>query len=297
MSKPYHLGLVGFPIEHSLSPRLHGAALRACGIAGDYKLFSIVDLPEGEKPLSIIIKKIKNGDLDGVNVTIPHKRNITSFLDKLSSTALSVGAVNTIYKKNALLWGENTDVAGFMNDLRRVGVDQRENQMALILGAGGAARAATWGLLSNGWRVCLMARRVEQAQQVVEWIGKSSLAKFPPGNSQIFVLRHEIESLRQLVSTESIQLIVNATPLGMASQPKGAAWPEEIAFPMQAVVYDLVYKPGETELIRLARRAGLTAFNGVGMLVEQAALAFEIWTGMQAPREVMWQAVEHIQEK
>lgn len=296
MGKEYHFGLVGFPIEHSLSPLLHGAALQVCGISGDYQLFPIVELPEGEKPLRSVIERTKRGDLDGVNITIPHKQNVLILVDELSPTASAVGAVNTIYKKDGFLLGENTDVAGFMNDLKRVGVEKRDNHLALVLGAGGAARAVVWGLLTGGWRVRVIARRLEQAQQVVDWVCQNSSAQHPFCDNQLSALRLTPQVIQQLVLDEAIQLIVNTTPLGMASHPQGVAWPMEIPFPKDAIVYDLVYTPPETELIKRAHQEGLPAFNGLGMLVEQAALSFEIWSGVQAPRDAMWQAVKHLQE-
>ncbi len=297
MNKEYHFGLIGFPIEHSLSPMLHRAALQACGLRGDYQLFPVVDLPAGENRLRSVIEKVRSGELDGVNITIPHKQHGLLRVDKLSTAAGAVGAVNTIYKKDGFLFGENTDVAGFMNDLARIGVDQRENQLALVLGAGGAARAVVWGLLNSGWRVRILARRIEQGQQVVDWVCTNSPSKDSLDANRISALRLESAVIRQLVSDETVQLIVNATPLGMASHPQGVAWQIDIPFPKDVIVYDLVYTPSETELIRLARKGGSPAFNGLGMLIEQAALAFEIWTGIQAPREAMWQAVKNPQEK
>lgn len=296
MGKSYHLGLIGYPIEHSLSPLLHGAALQACGFDGDYQLFPIVDFPEGENPLKMVIERIRRGELDGANITIPHKQNAFFLVDKLSPTASGVGAMNTIYKDERILHGENTDVTGFMNDLKRVGIEKRNNPLALILGAGGAARAVIWGLLTDGWRVIVLARRNEQAQQVVDWVSQKIPALKNSNEKRISASSLNARAIQHLASVEAISLIVNATPLGMVSHPQGIVWPVKIPLPRNAILYDLVYTPPETELIKLARQAGLPAFNGLGMLVEQAALAFEIWTGVQAPRDAMWQAIKNVQE-
>jgi shikimate dehydrogenase len=294
MLKEYHLGLIGFPIEHSLSPRLHRAALHACGLAGDYQLFPAADLPQGDHSLQAVIERLRDGSVDGVNITIPHKQNMMTLVDKLSTTAEITGAVNTIYKKNGVLWGENTDVAGFINDLARVGVEKSENQTAIVLGAGGAARAVVAGLLTEGWRVRILARRIEQAQQTADWVSRKLLGQDAMDANRVSASVLESQVLQHLSTSETIRLIVNTTPLGMASHPQGVAWPKEIPIPKTAIVYDLVYTPAETELIRMARRGEIPAFNGLGMLVEQAALAFEIWTGQRAPREAMWKAVEKL---
>lgn len=290
--KEYHLGLIGFPIDHSLSPRLHCAALQASNLVGDYRLFPVPNLPEGEESLKSIIEKVRQGELDGVNITIPHKQNALSLVDELSSTVKAVGAMNTIYKNDNILYGENTDVAGFINDLNRVGLEKYDSPLALILGAGGTARAVSWGLLSEGWRVIILARRLEQAQQVVNWLSQIDHTVRLYEDSRISAQRLESEAIRHLVNAESISLIVNTTPLGMTSHPRGVAWPVDIPFPQGATIYDLVYTPSETELIRLAHKVGLPAYNGLGMLIEQAALAFEIWTGIQAPRQAMWHSVK-----
>jgi len=296
MGKAYHLGLIGYPIAHSLSPLLHHAALKACGIEGRYRLFPTLGLPDGEKSLRSIIEKIKLGELDGVNITIPHKQNVITLVDRVSPTAAAVGAVNTIHKKDGILYGENTDVAGFTNDLKRIGVAYGDNQFALVLGAGGAARAVIWGLLSVGWRVCVLARRYDQAQQTAIWISENLPDQNASTEKRISAIKLEASVIQHLTSSQDIKLIVNATPLGMALHPQGVVWPFGIPIPNKATVYDLVYTPPVTELIRLAQQAGLPAFNGLGMLVEQAALAFELWSGLQAPRDAMWQAVSYIQE-
>ncbi len=297
MPDVYHFGLIGDPIGHSFSPLLHQAALAASGLAGDYRLFSVVDLPQGDQRLRKVIEKIRFGELDGVNITIPHKQNVIPLLDTLSSTAEAVGAVNTVFLKDGILHGDNTDVAGFMNDLRRVGIKNLENHLAVVLGAGGAARAVVWGLLTGGWRVIILARQSERAQQMADWTRINCQLNDTMDAKRISTGQLIEQSIRELIANESVDLIVNTTPLGMTSHPRGIAWPETIAIPKTASVYDLVYTPPITELIHRARQRGIPAFNGLGMLVEQAALAFEIWTGLPASRDAMWKAVQNPEEK
>lgn len=295
MGKEYHFGLIGFPIAHSLSPLLHRAALQAAGKRGDYRLLPVVELPQGDEQLRSEIEKIRSGELDGVNITVPHKQNVLSLVDSLSPTAKAVGAVNTIYKRGSIIFGGNTDVDGFLNDLARIGVKNQVNQLAFVLGAGGAARAVTWGLLTSGWRVIILARRQQQGQQLVDWICSSASLFKLFTTKQVSSYPLEVSTVEKLVDEEPVHLIVNATPLGMASHPQGSAWPVKISFPKEAVIYDLVYTPPETELIKQAQQSGLSSFNGLGMLVEQAALAFEVWTKIPAPREAMWRVVEDLE--
>lgn len=292
MSKEYHFGLIGYPIEHSLSPVLHRAALQAAGKPGDYQLMPVMGLPQGSSQLRTALEKVRGGELDGVNITVPHKQSVLPFLDALSPSAQSVGAVNTIFKRDGILEGENTDIAGFINDLARIGIKRQTDQMAYVLGAGGGARAVVWGLLNSGWRVKIFARRPEQGQQIVDWFRRNSVNTGRLVDNRLSAFLLNPKTVERMVGEETIHLIVNATPLGMTSHPQGNAWPDGVPFPREAIIYDLVYSPAQTELIKRARQNGLMAFNGLGMLVEQAALAFEIWTGEPAPREAMRFAVK-----
>lgn len=292
MSKEYHFGLIGYPIEHSLSPVLHRAALQAAGKPGDYQLIPVMGLPQGSSQLFAVLEKVRGGELDGINITVPHKQNVLPFLDELSTSARSTGAVNTIFKRDGILVGENTDIAGFINDLKRIGIKQQTDQMAFVLGAGGGARAVIWGLLNSGWQVNIFARRPEQGQQIVDWFRRNSVNTGQSIDNRLSAFILNSRTVERMIGEQTVHLIVNATPLGMTSQLQGNAWPDGVPFPREAIIYDLVYSPAQTELIKHARQNGLLAFNGLGMLVEQAALAFEIWTGEPAPREAMRLAVK-----
>ena len=276
------LGLIGYPVSHSLSPVIHTAALQSCGLIGEYSLFPIhTDDTEGLKDL---LDHVRTGEIHGLNVTIPHKQNVMPFLDELSSTANVIGAVNTIYKQGPKLVGDNTDAAGFLSDLKRFLTEETQRHRgsrALVLGAGGSARAVVYALLNDGWEVTIAARRLGQAQQLADSFAncKSRIA-----SCQLLDLGHK----DPLLST--LSLIVNTTPVGMTPNIDQSPWPESLPFPASAAIYDLVYNPRETRLVRDACAHGRPATTGLGMLIEQATLAFELWTGHKPSRQVMLEA-------
>lgn len=297
---PFTLGLTGFPLSHSLSPKLHNAALTAAGLDGSYSLFPVD--PARPEALAALLERVRSGEIDGLNVTIPHKQAVIPLLDELSETAQAIGAVNTIYMSNDRLIGDNTDAAGFWADLSphltppkfqraefrgginlplphfrvskiggRASHDFAKAGRGLVLGAGGSARAVVFALKAHGWDFSVAARRIGQAKALVTEFGLQST-----------------QSLNSLLS--NFDLLVNTTPLGMIPNTETCAWEQE--FPPGVFVYDLVYNPPETLLIKRARAAGLQASNGLGMLIEQAALAFELWTGHKADRTAMKLGIE-----
>ncbi len=266
-----HLGLIGYPLGHSLSPKIHGAALNACGIEGDYSLFPIA--PEDKTALAELISRVRAGEMTGLNVTIPHKQNVIEFMDELTPTAKSIGAVNTIYLRQKKLIGDNTDAVGFLKDLNHLRMEAREKN-ALVLGAGGSARAVIHALSNDRWNISLYARRSEQAQELARTFNNSML----------------ITNDLSKIELSNISLIVNTTPVGMSPDTDQSPWPVGLAFP-KAAIYDLVYNPRETKLVKDACAQGLKTTTGLGMLVEQAALAFELWTGCNPPREPLFAAV------
>lgn len=276
--QPFKLGLIGYPLGHSLSPKIHAAALKVCGLEGDYSLFPIH--PEANQGLKYLLNRIRTKELYGLNVTIPHKQNVIEFMDELTPTAKAIAAVNTIYLKNEKLIGDNTDAPGFLTDLKNFIGNQEfkivNRKSAIILGSGGSARAIVYALLNDGWKVTISARRIEQAEQLAK-----SFADY-----QLSIINYSDLQL------STFDLIVNTTPVGMAPNIDKSPLPENISFP-HAAIYDLVYNPRETKLVRDARSQGLKATTGLGMLIEQAALAFEIWTGKNPPREILWKAIDN----
>jgi shikimate dehydrogenase len=278
------LGLTGFPLTHSLSPRIHQAALDRCAMSGSYTLYPVE--PQDRQALRALLARLRAGEINGLNVTIPHKQAVLPLLDELTPAAQAIGAVNTVYMKEGKLIGANTDAPGFLSDLKcfftQFNLQPGQDPQVLVLGAGGAARAVVYALLKEGWQVLLAARRPEQALALAQDLSGVGL----PVKAIALSAQALAPNLDELV------LIVNATPLGMALLEERCPWPDELAFPSRAAVYDLVYQPRETVLIRRARAAGLPAENGLGMLLEQAALSFELWTGRKVPLDVLKNALE-----
>ena len=272
-----HLGLIGYPLGHSLSPKLHAAALRSCGLKGDFSLFPIH--PDDKQGLKDLLARTVSGEITGLNATIPHKQNVIQFLDELTPTTKAIGAVNTIYLKDKKLIGDNTDAQGFLTDLKPLvnPASFRLKPSALVLGAGGSARAVVYALFNDGWQVTIAARRIEQARQLV--------TSFT--NCQLHIVDFTLSNIDLL----NISLIVNTTPVGMTPNIDNSPWLENLPFPAHAAVYDLVYNPRETKLVRDACSQGLHATTGLGMLIEQAALAFEIWTGHNPSKKIMFESV------
>ena len=277
-----HLGLIGYPLSHSLSPILHSAALTACGLEGEYSLFPIG--PQDKKGLRDLLSRVRSGEVHGLNVTIPHKQNVIPLLDELTSTAETIGAVNTIDRRENKLIGDNTDAPGFLSDLRKFLTKQThrpEDKNALVLGAGGSARAVVYALLKDAWRVTIAARRAEQAQRLADTFR----------NDQVPIT---VCDLSKIDLSDSV-LIVNTTPLGMLPDVDQSPLPGNLSLPRHVSIYDLVYNPRETKLVKEARAQGLHATTGLGMLIEQAALSFERWTGQNPSRERMLLSIEQTQ--
>jgi shikimate dehydrogenase len=273
------LGLSGYPLGHSYSPVMHNAALAASGIDGDYRLYPIPPSADGNSKLEELVQSIRNGNLCGVNITIPYKQSVQNLVDRLTPLAAHIGAVNVLYMDDGKLVGDNTDCPAFLSDLKNsFHFDKSSDHHALVLGAGGSARAVVYALHQEGWNVQIAARRKEQAKELINNLGIPNLQTLRLENGDLTILKE-------------IHLIVNTTPVGMSPNSDLSPWPDGLQFPENAAVYDLIYNPAETRLMKNARNAGLSTVNGLGMLVEQAALSFEIWTGMKAPRAVMRQSV------
>ena len=279
------LGLIGYPLGHSLSPKIHSAALKACGLEGNYSLFPIH--PDDKQGLKDLLVRVRSGEITGLNVTIPHKQNVIPLLDELASTAKAIGAINTIYLYENKLVGDNTDAPGFLSDLKKFLAETRSpkpgekreirEKSALVLGAGGSARAVVYALAKDGWNVTIASRRAKQAQELAACFENIQTKEL---NLQTFQLAN-------------LQLIINTTPVGMSPNVSASPLPENITLPKDSMIYDLVYNPRETKLVKEACAQGIHATTGLGMLIEQAALAFELWTGCSPSREKLWKAVEN----
>ena len=272
------VGLIGWPVEHSVSPAMHNAAFESMGLAWHYTL-----LPTPPGGVEAAMAGLKARCYRGANVTVPHKQAVIPYLDGIDDAAQTIGAVNTITVDRDRLIGHNTDAGGFVNALREAGFEP-SGQRALVLGAGGASRAVVYALAQSGCvvtihnrterRAAQLSRRVQDAapHARVMWVSAGThLADLPLAD---------------------YDLLVNTTSVGMWPQTDLSPWPETLPVPSQWTVYDLVYNPAETRLMAQAAAAGATTIGGLGMLVHQGALAFQLWTGQTPPTGVMRAAAE-----
>ncbi len=264
------VGVLGYPVRHSLSPVMHNAAFRHLGLNWVYLAFEVS--PES---LPDALRGMRALGIRGLNLTIPHKEAAVALVDALTPAAQAIGAVNTLYWHEGQLMGDNTDAEGFLHALQAAG--WQPSGQALMLGAGGSARAALYALKKAGCRVVIANRTLVRAQQLQRAFGAEQ------------VLPLESQALRPLMP--AVQLVVNCTSLGM--EPDSEAMPPVPldALQSEAWVCDLVYRPVQTRLLQTAQQLGLRTVDGLGMLVHQGALAFERWTGQPAPVEVMEKAI------
>jgi shikimate dehydrogenase len=272
--------LIGWPIRHSISPAIHNAAFQALGRNGNYSLLPV----EHEEDLGRTLAGLKaDPDWIGANVTVPYKEKILPFLDRLEGAAADLKAVNTVVRKGDQLVGHNTDMPGFLADLKRNGMDFQAKP-ALVIGSGGAARAVVLGLVESGCPITLIAVIRDQARTLARELGRG----------RVEVLGWQDSGVSEKI--RSANLIVNTSPVGMWPDVEATPRPAEIDFPLTANVYDLVYNPIETRFLREAKSRGIKTASGLGMLVEQGALAFELWTGAAAPRELMMRTARAVLE-
>lgn len=255
------LFVIGDPVAHSLSPLLHQAMIDQTGAAYRYDVRTV--RPE---ELPAFVRWAKDGGCAGFNVTMPHKEAILPLLDEVDTTAASCGAVNTVCIREGRAIGHNTDGTGFLDSLAGQGF-YPQGRTVLLLGAGGAAKAVGHALAAAGaGRIIVCARRLERA---------AALAAQLPGCGEGIVLAQD--AIQQAAS--ACDLLVNATPLGMAGSPAFARLDFLQAMPPHAVVYDLVYHPRRTALLEAAARQGLRTVGGIDLLIRQAVRAFTFFTG------------------
>jgi len=266
-------GIIGDPIEHTMSPVMQNAAFREMGLDFVYTAFKV-------KPDDLVkaINGIRALNIRGMNVTIPHKVTVMPFLDKLDPLAEKIGAVNTITNENGILTGYNTDASGFLQALTDKGI-QPEGKNVVILGAGGASRAISLILADSGAHLTIL-NRVQEMDWAEELAGRISQLF----NTEVNALELNRENLINVLGNADI--LVNATSVGMT--------PDVDKMPLDAdllranlTVYDIVYNPIKTKLVREAETVGARTVSGVEMLVWQGVLAFEKWTGVKAPVELM----------
>lgn len=271
------VGLIGWPVEHSMSPLMHNAAFAELGIEWAY-----VPLPVQPEQLPQALKGLAALNFVGVNVTVPHKQAVMRYMDELSNAAQITGAVNTIHIKEGRYYGYNTDAIGFLNALKESGYDPKGLRVA-VLGAGGAARAVVYALArAEAGSIVVFNRTAERAAFLID-----DLADAFPDVSLSFELLH-VERLARL--NHQVELVVNTTSVGMYPHVAESPWPGEVPIPQGAIFYDLVYNPMETVFLQQAKAAGSKTIDGLGMLVHQGAFAFHKWTGHEAPIQAMREA-------
>ena len=270
-------GLIGDPVEHTMSPPMHNVAFEKLGLDYAYLPFRVKpeDLPGA-------VNGLKTLNAIGFNVTIPHKVAVIPLLDELDSLAEKIGAVNTVVNNDGILKGYNTDASGFLQALLERGIEPREKNI-VVLGAGGAARAITYILAERNASLTILNRREELdwAEAITENI-KTDLQK------EVKVFELLPEPLQEVLAMADI--LVNATSVGMS--PSGDASPVLAGLiKSELVVVDIVYNPVRTRLLRDAEAAGAVTVAGIDMLIWQGALAFEKWTGQKAPFDLMKKVV------
>jgi len=277
------VGLIGWPVEHSLSPTMHNAAFEALGLNWRYLPLPVAPGTEGES-----LRALATLGFVGANVTVPYKSTLVTSLDSVTPDVKSIGAVNTVVVRRQdegtyTIEGHNTDHAGFIEALRQGGFDPA-GESAVVVGAGGAARAAVFGLLAAGLsKAIVLSRNVGRAESLVQDLSGAKSGKLEA---------LELASDLLVESVRGASLLVNATPVGMWPQVQGSIWPEGTSLPADLFVCDLVYVPRETCLLRQAREAGAYGLSGLAMLIEQGARSAALWTGKEAPRGVMRRSCE-----
>ncbi|MBI3581270.1 MAG: shikimate dehydrogenase [Nitrospinae bacterium] len=260
------LGIIGHPVSHSLSPAMHNHAARILGLGYSYVAFDVG--PGSPKPALDAMRAL---GIVGVNVTVPHKEAAARLVDKLEGDAARVGAVNTITNVNGALVGSNTDGIGFVRALKREKIDPA-GKKTVVVGAGGSSRSICLALLREGAFLTIVNRTPEAGRNLARILSPFGKASFSPSSSR-----------QAAEAAAGADIIVQTTPLGMRkSDPLPLADPR---FHKGQVVYDIIYSPERTKLLKLADKHGARTINGLSMLVFQGSESFKIWTGRRFPEE------------
>ena len=269
------VGIIGYPLGHSISPAFQQAAFDELGIDTRYETWAT---PADE--LAARVESLRADDVLGANVTVPHKQAVMPLLDEILPVAESIGAVNTIINREGFLIGANTDAAGFTRSLEEEARFSAARKRALIVGAGGAARAVAFGLAWEGVSEMVIVNRTpERAVELASDVSEATAAETQGGG------------LDGISGSDGVDLIVNCTSIGMAGGPDpNGVPPIKDLLGRGVLVCDLVYNPQETPLLALARERGARVLGGIGMLVYQGAASFEFWTNREPPEDIMYAA-------
>jgi shikimate dehydrogenase len=266
--------VIGDPVEHSLSPVMHNAAFKKLGLNLVYVAFKVT-----RNELKEAISGTRSLGLRGLNVTMPHKNAVMSYLDETDSTAKAIGAVNTILNDKGKLIGYNTDGKGAMIALKENGISTEEKKM-LLLGAGGAAKAIAYQAAHEVEELVILNRTSEKAEKLAEVLRKKFGKKMEGGKLSAEVLKEELKTT---------DILVNATSVGMNPDVNMSPVPSDL-LRSGLCVMDIVYNPLETKLAKDAKSVGAKVVSGLEMLLYQGAVSFEIWTNCPAPVDVMKKA-------
>ena len=274
-----NFGILGYPVGHSLSPQMYKAAFKAA----DFPNYSYILLPIQSGRLYFAVEALKWMDFRGANVTIPHKTLITKFLDAIDADAMIIGAVNTVVNDGGILTGYNTDVAGFLSALAEANF-LPEGSNAVILGAGGAARAILWGLCKKRAEfITIGARNPQKA---------TDLANDFLNYGHVEGLDWHSDYFKEIL--QSADILINTTPLGMFPNVDDMPPVDLKLLPEGALVYDIIYNPEETKLLRTAKELGFPTLNGLSMLLLQGKESFRLFTGEEPNMKVMRKTIEKI---
>lgn len=274
-----YVALIGYPLGHSVSPPMQQAAFDYYQLDLRYQAWEAEPAQFGA-----IMERLRQPSTVGANVTIPYKETVLPMIDELDELARQIGAVNTIVNREGKLSGYNTDAEGFVQALRHLGGFEPAGKRVVLLGAGGAARAVSFALARAGVRSLAITDIVAERSQGLS----SSLRSL---GVETYVLDPEGKELKDALL--NCDLMVNCTPVGMKhSTTEGQSPLKAELIPKEALIYDVVYNPIETQLLLDAKAVGARTLGGLGMLVYQGAKAFELWTGKEAPIDIMFEAAK-----
>ena len=267
-----NFGIIGWPVGHSLSPKMYQAAFKTSG----FQNYNYIAIPIQRGRLMLAVDGLKGLDFRGINVTIPHKTNIIKYLDSLDTDARIIGAVNTVVNDGGMLTGYNTDVTGFLAALAEANF-MPEDSHAVILGSGGAARAVLWGLCKRkAGYVTIGARNVEKAKKLAEDFQNYGVIDGYDWLSEEF---HEI--------LQTADILINTTPLGMYPNVDEMPPVDLKLLPEGALIYDIVYNPAKTKLLATAEELGFPTLSGLTMLLLQGKESYRLFTGETPDTDIM----------
>ncbi len=270
-------GVIGNPVEHSLSPSIHNAAFQKLGLNFVYLAWRVDAIGDAVKGLRAL------GNFRGASVTIPHKVSAMPFLDEVDQTARYIGAINTIVAEQGTLTGYNTDATGAMRALRDGGVTFKDNRV-VMLGSGGAARAIAFALAAEAGvaQLTLLGIDAKERHQLITDLQTKTALPVQEAQLDEPTLRHALPEA---------QVLIHCTPIGMHPKVEDTCVPAALLYPGLTVM-DIVYNPRETRLLKEAKAAGCRAIRGLEMFLNQAAVQFELWTHQKAPADVMRAVLE-----